>query len=197
MKTQYLCADHAAASAAPSNANTVRPVDSIEEVLRAAESRLQELMLQRAEIVRRIGAIKRTIVGVTKLCGDETLSENAQQILRNNGALKPVGLTDSCRRVLIEAECPLSARAICAELEKRGCTVLAHHKDPVASVTTILNRLARYGEASAVVESGRTAWHWSSETRDALLNTAPIGTQSSVAEEPAVPRVQSRFSIND
>lgn len=184
MNTQFFRADRAAASAA--GANTVRPVDSIEEVLRAAESRLQELMLQRADIVRRIGAIKRTIVGVTKLCGGEALSENAQQILRNNGALKPVGLTDSCRRVLIEAACPLSARAICAELEKRGCTVLAHHKDPVASVTTILNRLARYGEASAIVEGGRTSWHWLSETQDALLNTAAIGAPGAVVNKPVV-----------
>lgn len=199
MNIPYVRADRAPASAASSGAHTARSVDSIEEVLHAAQSRLQELMLQRAEIVRRIGAIKRTIVGVTKLCGDEALSENARQILRNNGALKPAGLTDSCRRVLLEAQRPLSARAICMELEKRGGSVLAHHKDPVASVTTILNRLARYGEASAMVEDGRTAWYWLSETHEPLLNDrgADSALRRVIVDESTQPENQSRTLIND
>lgn len=169
MNTPFFRRDTCALSPNPT-ANALPPVDHIEEVLRAAESKLQELLLQRAEIVKRIGAIKRTIVGVTKLCGDQALSQNVQQILRNNGAVKALGLTDSCRRVLMEASRPLSARAICAELEKRDGAVLAHHKDPVASVTTILNRLARYGEACAVMEGGRSAWRWASEAHEALLH---------------------------
>ncbi len=39
--------------------------------------------------------------------------------------------------------------------------MLARHKDPMASVTTVLNRLVAYGEAKAVtVENGRRAWQW-------------------------------------
>jgi hypothetical protein len=39
--------------------------------------------------------------------------------------------------------------------------VLLRHKDPLASVTTVLNRLVEYGEAKAVVrENGRRAWEW-------------------------------------
>jgi hypothetical protein len=39
--------------------------------------------------------------------------------------------------------------------------MLTRHKDPVASVTTVLNRLVDYGEAQAVVLSnGRRAWCW-------------------------------------
>jgi hypothetical protein len=38
------------------------------------------------------------------------------------------------------------------------------HKDPLASVTTVLNRLVEYGEARAVVnEHGRRAWEWVAE----------------------------------
>ena len=39
--------------------------------------------------------------------------------------------------------------------------MLARHKDPMASVTTVLNRLVDYGEARPVVlDSGRRAWRW-------------------------------------
>jgi len=38
--------------------------------------------------------------------------------------------------------------------------LLARHKDPMASVTTVLNRLVDYGEAQAVVANGRRAWRW-------------------------------------
>jgi hypothetical protein len=39
--------------------------------------------------------------------------------------------------------------------------MLARHKDPMASVTTVLNRLVEYGEAQAVLSSsGRRAWRW-------------------------------------
>jgi hypothetical protein len=35
------------------------------------------------------------------------------------------------------------------------------HKDPLASVTTVLNRLVEYGEARAVSrDNGRRAWQW-------------------------------------
>jgi len=190
MNTQHARADYAPASHGSGNAKTVRPVDHIEEVLRTAEAKLQELVRERAEIVRRIGAIKRTIVGVTKLCGNEALSPSAQQILRNNGAIRTLGLTDSCRRVLMEASHPLSARAICAELEKRDDSLLARHKDPVASVTTVLNRLARYGEASAVAEGGRSAWLWSTEAHEALLNDPgadPLPVAPDVSNRSGIP----------
>jgi len=39
--------------------------------------------------------------------------------------------------------------------------MLARHKDPMASVTTVLNRLVAYGEAKAVsIDKGRRAWQW-------------------------------------
>jgi hypothetical protein len=39
--------------------------------------------------------------------------------------------------------------------------VLLRHKDPLASVTTVLNRLVEYGEALSLVrDNGRRAWQW-------------------------------------
>jgi hypothetical protein len=45
--------------------------------------------------------------------------------------------------------------------------ILARHKDPLASVTTVLNRLVEYGEARTLVrENGRRAWQWVSDPDD-------------------------------
>jgi hypothetical protein len=47
--------------------------------------------------------------------------------------------------------------------------MLARHKDPMASVTTVLNRLVAYGEAKAVsLENGRRAWRWVSDSVSAV-----------------------------
>jgi predicted transcriptional regulator len=75
------------------------------------------------------------------------------------------GFTKTCRIVLMEAESALTAREVCERVKQRIENVDLRHKDPLASVTTVLNRLADYGEARIVVaENGRRAWQWIAET---------------------------------
>jgi hypothetical protein len=51
--------------------------------------------------------------------------------------------------------------------------VILHHKDPLASVTTVLNRLVEYGEAQSVVrENGRRAWLWVSDPDSSQIESA-------------------------
>ena len=53
---------------------------------------------------------------------------------------------------------------MCAELERQAPAILSRHKDPLASVTTVLNRLVEYGEARSLTnERGRRVWEWVSE----------------------------------
>jgi hypothetical protein len=50
------------------------------------------------------------------------------------------------------------------ELERNAPAILARHKDPLASVTTVLNRLVDYGEARSLSnDRGRRVWEWVSE----------------------------------
>ncbi|MFZ0321918.1 MAG: hypothetical protein WAL56_22525, partial [Candidatus Sulfotelmatobacter sp.] len=57
------------------------------------------------------------------------------------------------------------AREVCDRIQEKMPPMLERHKDPMASVTTVLNRLVAYGEAKAVaLESGRRAWQWVAET---------------------------------
>jgi len=47
----------------------------VQEVVRAAHEELRQLMRQRAEVMKRIGTVKQTIVGLANLFGDDVLSE--------------------------------------------------------------------------------------------------------------------------
>ncbi|MGA7218317.1 MAG: hypothetical protein WBX38_08390 [Candidatus Sulfotelmatobacter sp.] len=143
----------------------------VQEVVRQAEEELRQLQRQRVEVMRRIGTIKQTIAGLAQLFGDEVLSDNLLELLDRKSSGRQPGFTKACRSVLIEANRALSARDVCARLEQKSPPLLARHKDPMASVTTVLNRLVAYGEAAAVtLDNGRRAWKW---VADSEANASP------------------------
>src|SRR5277367_1452507 len=153
----------------------------VQEVVKTAHEELRQLMRQRAEIMKRIGTLKQTISGLANLFGDEILGEDLLELVdRKTGGRQP-GFTKACRMVLMEAGHPLSVREVCGQIQIRVPAVLSRHKDPLASVTTVLNRLVDYGEAqSEVRKNGRRAWQWVSEPPHASLGSLP--TQPSVPE---------------
>src|SRR5205085_1915228 len=56
--------------------------------------------------------------------------------------------------------------------------ILMRHKDPMASVTTVLNRLVDYGEARSLTnDRGRRVWEWVSETD---TGREPMAAQASL-----------------
>lgn len=133
----------------------------VEEVVRQAHEELRQLMQQRSEVMRRIGTIKQTIVGLANLFGDGVLNDELLEMVDRKSSGRQPGFTKACRMVLMDANRALSARDVCDRLQQKAPPVLARHKDPMASVTTVLNRLVAYGEAKAVsLETGRRAWQW-------------------------------------
>ena len=151
-----------------------RPSDAhVQEVLRQAQRELRELLRERADIMKRIGTVKQTIVGLANMFGNEVLDEELLDLVdrRSNG--RQPGFTRACRMVLIEARTPMTAREVCDQLRGRFAELLINHKDPLASVTTVLNRLAEYGEArSSTNPQGKRAWEWVADKR----NTPTRGT---------------------
>src|SRR5208282_3006473 len=136
-------------------------IGHVQEVVRSAQEELHTLLRQRADIMKRIGTVKQTIAGLANLFGDEVLNEELLQLVDRKSHGRQPGFTKACRMILMEAGRALSARDVCDEIRKRMPPVLDRHKDPVASVTTVLNRLVDYGEAQAVLLSnGRRAWRW-------------------------------------
>jgi len=137
----------------------------VQEVIKTAHEELRQLMRQRAEVMKRIGTLKQTIAGLANLFGDEILGEELLELVdRKSGGRQP-GFTKACRLALMEASQPLSVREVCDRIRERLPGVLLRHKDPLASVTTVLNRLVEYGEARSVLkDNGRRAWQWVADT---------------------------------
>jgi hypothetical protein len=136
----------------------------VHEVVKTAHEELRLLMRQRAEIMKRIGTLKQTISGLANLFGDGILDEDLMELVDRRAGGRQPGFTKACRLVLMEAEQPLSVREVCDRLQERMPAILLRHKDPLASVTTVLNRLVDYGEAQSVQRAnGRRAWKWISD----------------------------------
>ena len=147
----------------------------VQEVVRQAHEELRQLLQQRADVMRRIGTVKQTIVGLANLFGDDLLSDELLELVdRKSGGRQP-GFTKACRMTLMEANRALSARDVCDRIQKRMPPMLERHKDPMASVTTVLNRLADYTEARCSLDpNGRRVWEWIVEreiSADLLLAT--------------------------
>jgi len=142
---------------------------SAENVVEKLHSELNQLLQQRAEVMRHIATAKKTIVGLASLFGENVLSPELQTLVGVGEANRKPGLTKACRLILIESRGPLSARNVVDALQHQDPEILAGHKDPIASVTTILNRLADYKEVERVVLSnGKRGWRWAEETESSL-----------------------------
>jgi hypothetical protein len=133
----------------------------VEQVVRQAHEELRQLLQQRADVMRRIGTIKQTIAGLANLFGDEVLSDDLLELVDRKSCGRQPGFTKACRMVLMDANRALTARDVCDCIQQKAASMLARHKDPMASVTTVLNRLVAYGEATPVLlGNGRRAWKW-------------------------------------
>jgi len=147
----------------------------VQEVVRQAQEELHLLLEQRAEIMKRIGTVKQTIAGLANLFGDGVLNDELLELVDRKSSGRQPGFTKACRMILMEAGRALSARDICEYFQQKMPAMLARHKDPMASVTTVLNRLVDYGEAQAVtLNNGRRAWRWVAEPAAGQI-PGPIG----------------------
>jgi hypothetical protein len=136
----------------------------VHQVLKAAHDELCTLLQQRAEIMKRIGTVKQAIVGLANMFGEGVLNEELLELVYHKSSGQQPGFTKACRMVLMQAGKPLEAREVCERIQEKVPPVLLRHKNPLASVTTVLNRLVNYGEACTVIkENGRRAWQWVSD----------------------------------
>jgi hypothetical protein len=136
------------------------------QVIRAAQQELSGLMQQRTEIMRRIGTTKQTLIGLARLFGDAALQQELVDFMDERTTPRQPGFTRACRLVLMEAKRPLNSREMCERLWQRHRDLALRHKDLLASVTTVLNRLVRYGEAKAIEDNGRRIWTWVASPKD-------------------------------
>jgi hypothetical protein len=184
-------------STAPGITNAAPPNGHIQEVIRSAQRELEQLLWQRAETMKRIGTIKQTVAGLAKVFGDEVLTPEVLRLMGRGKTRKQPGFTRACRVVLMEAATPLEARQGLQELQRRFPELVGHHKQPLASVTTVFNRLVHSSEVRSFQNGrGRRVWEWIAEpgkgserartlSVDGTPNMIPqpvVGAHSSVAQ---------------
>src|ERR1700704_6627818 len=154
-------------------------VGHVQEVIRQAHDELRQLLEQRSEIMKRIGTVKQTISGLANLFGDSVLTEELMELVDRKSSGRQPGFTKACRMILMQAGRAMNARDICDYFQQKMPSLLAHHKDPMASVTTVLNRLVDYGEAQAVAaHNGRRAWLGVAEPRPEPVSSATASLAS-------------------
>jgi hypothetical protein len=140
----------------------------VQEVIVAAEHELHQLMQQRSETMKRIGTVKQTLVCLAKVFGEDILTPEVLRLLGRGSTRKQPGFTRACRVVLMEAGIPLDARQGFRELQRRFPELVERHKDPLASVTTVFNRLVGYAEVRSFQNGkGRRVWEWIAEPGNA------------------------------
>jgi hypothetical protein len=143
--------------ASPSNGH-------VQEVIRSAQQELNQLLRQRADIMKRIGTVKQTLVCLAKVFGDDVFTADALRLLGRGATRKQPGFTRACRVILMEAATPLDARQGLRDLQRRFPELVQRHRDPVASVTTVFNRLVGYAEVRSFHNGkGRRVWEWIAE----------------------------------
>jgi len=143
--------------ASPSNGH-------VQEAIRSAQQELNQLLRQRADIMKRIGTFKQTLVCLAKVFGDDVLTADALRLLGRGPTRKQPGFTRACRVILMEAATPLDARQSLRDLQRRFPELVERHKDPLASVTTVFNRLVGYAEVRSFHNGkGRRVWEWIAE----------------------------------
>jgi chorismate mutase len=153
----------------------------VEAVVRSAEREIRELLRQRAELMRRIGTIKQTLGGLADMFGDSILNGELLELL-DRRAVQHCGFTRACRAVLMQSVAPLSARQVRDQIQQRFPDLLERHKDPLASITTVLSRLVQYSEARCtVLGPGRRVWQWVAEPADNFV----LGETESYPSESA------------
>jgi hypothetical protein len=158
------------AAAPPSNGH-------VQEVIRSAQHELDQLLAQRADIMKRIGTVKQTLVCLAKVFGDDVLTPDTVRLLGRGATRKQPGFTRACRLILMEAVSPLDARHGLRELQRRFPELVERHKDPLASVTTVFNRLVGYAEVRSFHNGkGRRVWEWIADASNGESNALALAT---------------------
>jgi len=144
------------------------------EVVRSAEQELRQLLRQRAEVMKQIGAIKQALAGLANLFGDSVLDHEVGILLGRGAVSRRPGFTRACRFVLMDSAIPLDLRQVCERLRQGFPELLDRHKDPLASVNTILNRLVDYAEARSFLQDSRhRVWEWIADPRSPAESQLP------------------------
>lgn len=143
------------------------PSDRKPELLNLAGGRLREeseaLQRELLETEQEIAALKSTIYGLSVIYGEKVISRELLDKVRPMVRTKKHGLTAACRSVLASTGVPCSVGAVCQLINAADPSLLLRHRNPLASVMTILRNLAKKGEVIRRSANGRSIWEWAQQ----------------------------------
>ncbi len=135
-----------------------------------AVAELEGLLEEQENIASRILSLRKTINALSVLCEEEgegaDWRKNASQRLKD--ALDS-SITEDILNVVYAHAMPMSTTAIKNELEKIG--TLEEHKNPLATINAVLNRLKEQGKVRDIESQGKKRWV---RTTPVAVSTAPL-----------------------
>jgi hypothetical protein len=146
-------------------------IEDTGHVIGRLQQHLQLLLVEQRALLRRIRLIRHTVAGLTDIFGPDILNEELKRLLRKPGRhvrqRSHLGLTETCRRILMEVSQPLTVRQLCDRIRQDNPDLFARHKDLTTSVAVVLQRLVSYGEVRDGLneKNGRT-WLWSPNAKE-------------------------------
>ena len=93
MKFGFDCSDEDRNAGLPN-----RSAPHVQVIVKVAHEELRRLIQQRAEIKKRIGTIKQTIVGLCNLFGDDELSDDLRELVNRKAGVRRPGLPSRALR---------------------------------------------------------------------------------------------------
>jgi hypothetical protein len=145
--------------------------EGLEAVIGQLHSQLRVLKLERAAILKRIGMVKKIVVGLADLFGSDVINGELQELLSLESVRRlrtHFGITDLCRQVLREVSAPLTLRQMLGQLQEKSPVAWAGQRHPENVLRVILQRLVAYGEAEELhTEEGLRTWRSTASSRQA------------------------------
>ena len=133
-----------------------RPAETaLGAVVRSAKIEMQELLLRRSEISKRITVLRKTLrlVMSAEQNGDSVVPAPRVR------SRKYAGIIDACRMVLKQATKPLTRSEITEAIRASRRAEITHHPNFSAAVTNALSHLLACGEANNTFnDEGCRAW---------------------------------------
>jgi hypothetical protein len=77
------------------------------------------LIRDRAEIVNRIGTVRRTLVGLTELFGESKLNDEILKLVERKTGKRQLGLTEVCRDILVKERRSLNGNEVYGLVRQR------------------------------------------------------------------------------
>jgi hypothetical protein len=135
--------------------------DGVQLSARRITKELSALQKQLRQVEDDIVAVRQTLHGLSLILGEEHFSDELLRLIRPRRT-NIRGLSSVCRSLLLHAPHAYSVREVCDRINATEPLLLVHHRNPMASVMSVLRQLAKRGEIIRRTENGKSLWQQAS-----------------------------------